>query len=316
MKLLSRQSTGQIALTAKSLTRRTLLVLGFIALSSVFSAQATIDMFINFGATIKGESLDKVQGPKGDCDVLAWSWGMSHSGTTHAGDGGGGGTANFHDISLTKWVDSASTGLMTALAKNSHLAQVVLLIRRTGSEPTNYIEMTLEDVIVTSLSTGGSAGEDRLSENVTLNFAKVKFDYYQLDQAGVVGAAKTFGWNIPDNTIASKPVEVQAGPVTPPTKAVLTPSDASLRKFVRAGTADKLQAHEEVRAGKRYLAVEVTRPKNTAGAAIAAQTSSDAQTWSSDTVIEEVTQDSVDTQTTRYVIPIDQAQKFFRTATE
>ncbi len=32
----------------------------------------------------------------------------------------------------------------------------------------------MKEVIVTSLSTGGSGGEDRLTENVTLNFAKVQ----------------------------------------------------------------------------------------------------------------------------------------------
>ena len=37
-----------------------------------------LDMFINMGANIKGESRDKVQGPKGDIDILSWTWGMSH----------------------------------------------------------------------------------------------------------------------------------------------------------------------------------------------------------------------------------------------
>jgi type VI secretion system secreted protein Hcp len=32
-------------------------------------------------------------------------------------------------------------------------------------------------VIVTSVSTGGSGGEDRLTENVTLNFATVQVSY-------------------------------------------------------------------------------------------------------------------------------------------
>ena len=30
-----------------------------------------VDMFINLGTSIKGESKDRTQGPKGDCDVLA-----------------------------------------------------------------------------------------------------------------------------------------------------------------------------------------------------------------------------------------------------
>ncbi len=309
-------SPSPTALPAKSTARRTLLVLGLIALSSVFSAQAALDMFINFGATLKGESRDKVQGPKGDCDLLAWNWGMSQSGSTHVGGGAGAGKATFQDITLTKYVDSASTGLMTALAKGSRLTKVVLLTRKAGEGQQKYIEITLEEVLVTSLTTGGSGGEDRLTEQVSLNFAKVKYDYYAVDTKGVVQPAKTFAWNIAENHMASKPVEVQGEPGTASSDVISPVSDASLRNFVHAGTADQLKAHEEVRAGKRYLAVEVTRPKNTTGVAITAQTSADAHTWSSDTVIEEVAEDSVDTQTTRYVIPIDQAQKFFRTATE
>ena len=35
----------------------------------------------------------------------------------------------------------------------------------------------MTEVLITAVSTGGSGGEDRLTENVTLNFAKVNFVY-------------------------------------------------------------------------------------------------------------------------------------------
>lgn len=161
-----------------------------------------LDMFINLGATIKGESRDKVQGPKGDVDILAWSWGMSSSGTTHMGGGGGAGKANFQDISFTKYVDSASNALMTALAKGTHIPKVELLVRKAGEGQQKYIHFTLEEVLVTSVSTGGSGGEDRLTENVTLNFGKVKFDYTPQDSKGTVAGDKTFSWNIAENVAA------------------------------------------------------------------------------------------------------------------
>jgi type VI secretion system secreted protein Hcp len=159
-----------------------------------------LDMFINMGATIKGESRDKAQGPKGDIDVLAWSWGMSQSGTTHTGGGGGAGKANFQDVSFTKYVDSATNALMTALAKGSHIPKCVLLVRKAGEGQQRYIEITMEECLVTSLSTGGSGGEDRLTENVTLNFAKVKFSYAPQDAKGAVAADKDFVYNIAENS--------------------------------------------------------------------------------------------------------------------
>lgn len=158
-----------------------------------------LDMFINMGAKIKGESRDKVQGPKGDIDILAWSWGMSQSGTTHTGGGGGAGKANFQDLSFTKYIDNATTPLMVALAKGSHIDKVVLLVRKAGEGQQRYVEITMEEVLVTSVSTGGSGGEDRLTENVTLNFAKVKFAYSKQDSKGSVGADAIFGWSIAEN---------------------------------------------------------------------------------------------------------------------
>jgi len=159
-----------------------------------------IDMFINFGDKIKGESQDKVQGPKGDADILAWSWGMSQSGTTQMGGGGGAGKANFQDISITKYVDAATNGEMTALAKGTHIPTVQLTIRKAGDGQHNYLVIKMSEVIITSLSTGGSGGEDRFTENLSLNFAKVEFSYSPQKADGTMGAAQDFKWNIATNS--------------------------------------------------------------------------------------------------------------------
>jgi len=157
-----------------------------------------VDMFINMGA-IKGESRDKTQGAAGDIDVLAWSWGMSQSGTTHMGGGGGSGKASFQDLSFTKYIDSATNALMNALAKGTHLEKVVLMVRKAGEGQKKYILITMEEVLVTSISTGGSGGEDRLTENVTLNFGKVAFAYTPQDVKGTVAGDKTFTYDIAGN---------------------------------------------------------------------------------------------------------------------
>lgn len=158
-----------------------------------------VDMFINMGGSIKGESRDKEQGPAGDIDVLAWSWGMSQSGTTHMGGGGGSGKASFQDLSFTKYVDSATNALMTALAKGTHVEKAVLMVRKAGEGQKKYIMITMEEVLVTSISTGGSGGEDRLTENVTLNFGKVKFAYTPQETKGTMSAEKTFSYDIAGN---------------------------------------------------------------------------------------------------------------------
>jgi len=155
-----------------------------------------LDMFIDMGA-IKGESRDKEMKEK--IDILAWSWGMSQSGTTHTGGGGGAGKASFQDISFTKYLDSSSNAIMNALAKGSHLPTVTLTVRKAGEGQKKYISIVLNEVLVTSVSTGGSGGEDRLTENVTLNFAKFTFAYTPQDSKGTVAGDKTFSWDIAEN---------------------------------------------------------------------------------------------------------------------
>ena len=159
-----------------------------------------VDMFFKIG-DIKGESKDGTHGE--EIDVLAWSWGMSQSGTTHLGTGSGAGKVNVQDISFTKWIDKSSAPLMQACAQGTHIPTAKLTVRKAGDKPLEYYIVHLADVHVASVSTGGSGGEDRLTENVTLNFGQVKIEYFAQDATGVGQQAGTFKWNIPSNTDAS-----------------------------------------------------------------------------------------------------------------
>ena len=155
-----------------------------------------MDMFIQIG-DLKGESRDKTH--KDKIDVLAWSWGISNSGTFHAGGGGGAGKANVQDLSFTKYIDKASPDLMLATCNGKHYPKATLIVRKAGEKPLEYLTITLEEVLVTSLSTGGSGGEDRLTENVTLNFAKVTVDYKEQTPTGVAGATPSMSYDIAEN---------------------------------------------------------------------------------------------------------------------
>ena len=161
-----------------------------------------VDIFLKFAdsANIKGESKDKKH-PK-EIDVLAWSWGMSQSGTFHTGGGGGAGKVNINDMSVTKWVDIASYALMHACATGQHIDDALLTVRKAGGkEPVEYIKIKMEKVMVTSINTGGSGGEDRLTENVSLNFAKVTFTYTEQTDKGAGEASKDFKWDIEANAV-------------------------------------------------------------------------------------------------------------------
>ncbi|MNP82799.1 hypothetical protein D3C76_1815560 [compost metagenome] len=55
-------------------------------------------------------------------------------------------------------------------------------------------------MLISSLSTGGSGGDDRLTENVTLNFGKVTVDYQPQKADGTKdGGPVKYGWNVRQN---------------------------------------------------------------------------------------------------------------------
>ena len=155
-----------------------------------------VDMFIKIKGH-DGESKDDKH--KKQIDVLAWSWGMSQSGTFHTGGGGGSGKVNVQNLSFTKWVDIATPTLMLACCNGEHIEEAELFVRKAGKDPLEYIVITMKKIIVSSISTGGSGGEDRLTENVSLNFAEVSFKYVQQADKGGEDAKKTLKWNIEEN---------------------------------------------------------------------------------------------------------------------
>ena len=67
-------------------------------------------------------------------------------------------------------------------------------------KPVDYFVATLEDLIVSSISTGGSGGEDRLTETVSLHFAKVTVDYQMQKKDGTGTPAGNFSWDVAKNT--------------------------------------------------------------------------------------------------------------------
>lgn len=156
-----------------------------------------VDMFLDIEGEISGEAQDSSH--KNTIDVLAWSWGMSQSGSFHVGGGGGSGKANFQDISVTKYVDKASPILMKYCSNGDHFASAKLIVRKAGKTPLEYIIIEMTKVMVTSVSTGGSGGEDRLTENISLNFSDVKVIYTPQNDAGEGEAEIEYGWDIAGN---------------------------------------------------------------------------------------------------------------------
>ena len=156
-----------------------------------------VDMFIQID-TIDGEAQDSKH--KKEIDVLSWTWGLSNAGSAHSGGGAGAGKVNVQDLNFTKWVDSATPKLALACCSGKHFNNAVLVIRKAGDKPVEYLKIKLDTVLISSISTGGSGGEDRLTENVTLNFSKISLDYIPQDDKGAPGTAIPMSWDVASNS--------------------------------------------------------------------------------------------------------------------
>ena len=173
-------------------------------------SHAAIDIFLKID-DVKGEATDRVH--QDEIEVVAWSFGGSQTGTTHSGKGGGAGKVNIQDISITKWVDSATPPLMRALVSGKHYEQAILTVRRAGpggrpgsgrragpaGGQSEYFVITMDKVIVTSVSMGGSGGDDRMTEEITLNFASFHISYNPPKRDGSVGDPVEMKFDIAKN---------------------------------------------------------------------------------------------------------------------
>ncbi|RJE81923.1 Hcp family type VI secretion system effector [Paracoccus onubensis] len=158
-----------------------------------------VDIFLKLSNSIKGESQDDTH--RDEIDVLAWNWGLTQSGTTHIGSGGGGGKVNVQDITLTKYVDLATNDLIKRATSGEHIENGELIVRKSGgTTPVEYFRIKMENIMITSYNTGGAKdGLDRIQETLTLNFRKFEVLYTLQEDSGAAGAETMSGWDIAEN---------------------------------------------------------------------------------------------------------------------
>jgi type VI secretion system secreted protein Hcp len=134
---------------------------------------------------ILGESRDRNH--KGEIDVLAFSWGISQTGS-QTGGGGGAGKTQISDFQIVKSLDVASPQLFAAVCSGEHFDEAVFTIEtettRTGRSQ-GYYKVTLSEVLISSVVPSGGNGEP--TEQVSLNFQKAEIEFQ--DQRGHSQAA-------------------------------------------------------------------------------------------------------------------------------
>ena len=158
---------------------------------------ASKDLFLEIDG-IPGESADSTF--KGQIDLDGWGWQASNSGSMHQGGGGGSGKSSFSDLSCQMRVSKATPKIFEHIALGTHIPKAVLRARKAGGKQEVYLTITMEDLLISSYSTGGSGGDMMGSDSLSMNFAKVTYEYKEQDDKGQVGSAIVFKYDIKGNT--------------------------------------------------------------------------------------------------------------------
>jgi type VI secretion system secreted protein Hcp len=158
---------------------------------------AVVDFFLKIDG-IDGESHDAKH--KGELELSSWSWGEQQSGSHAAGGGGGAGKVSMQDFRFVCTVNKASPKLMLACATGEHIKKAVLTCRKAGKEQQEYLKILLSDLLVSSYQTGGPQGGNILpTDQVSINYTKIEFEYKPQKPDGTLDAAVKAGYDVKAN---------------------------------------------------------------------------------------------------------------------
>jgi type VI secretion system secreted protein Hcp len=153
---------------------------------------------------IPSESTDSAH--KEWIEVLSYSHGVSQPASATASSSGGapGGRCHHSDFTIVKSLDKASPKLYEICCTGKPIKEVTLELCRAGGDKLKYLEVKMEEVIVSSVSPGGSGkgGDDIPTETISFNYGKVKWTYTQQKRAdGSGGGNVTGGWDLTANKV-------------------------------------------------------------------------------------------------------------------
>ncbi len=153
-----------------------------------------VDYFLKLDG-IDGESKDSKHG--GEIDLESFSWGETQTGAHSFGGGGGAGKVQMQDFHFVMKANKASPKLFLACAEGEHIKKGVLTCRKAGKEQQEFLKVTMSDLLVSSFQTSGSShGDEVPTDQVSLNFSKIEFEYKDQKADGTLGGTTKTGYDV------------------------------------------------------------------------------------------------------------------------
>ena len=154
------------------------------------------DIFLKIDG-IEGEATDINH--QNEIEVVSWNWGVSEQPISSGGGGTGGGKAKVGDFVITKRLDKASPNILRACLTAKQIKEVVLTQRSAGAGKLNFLTITLEDVLISSLNEIETNAAARPTESVVFAFGKVIYEYVPLKPSGQPDTPVTLKWDVKAN---------------------------------------------------------------------------------------------------------------------
>jgi type VI secretion system secreted protein Hcp len=147
---------------------------------------------------VDGESTDDKHKDWIEIDSFSWGLGeiIGEDSTQPRGGGGAAGKVQIQDFSFVKKIDKASPVLMLSCATGQHMKEGVLIGRKAGDKPLEYLKIKLTDILISGYQTGGSSGDVVPTDQFSLNFAKIEFSYTPQDPRGGEGKTITTTYDL------------------------------------------------------------------------------------------------------------------------
>jgi type VI secretion system secreted protein Hcp len=155
---------------------------------------AAVDYFLKIDG-IQGESTDAKH--KNEIELESFSWGATNA-PAHGGAGKLAGRVAMQDFHFTMLINKASPKLFLACASGEHIKHATLVARRAGKHQQEYLVYKFTDVLVSSYQTGAS-GDFLPTDQISLNFGRIEFEYRPQQAGGGLGSGVKAGWDVRQN---------------------------------------------------------------------------------------------------------------------
>jgi type VI secretion system secreted protein Hcp len=144
------------------------------------------NMYMKFEAPAITGSSD-APGHSGEIDVLSWNHGFVQP-TSSTRSTPGAGTieqATHQNLSFTKYLDRATNDLLKLNWTGRQIGKATLRCFRSdpsgGSNPVEYLTITMEHVIISNYSVSGGPGDIPV-ENISLDYGIIQYTYVDQKQ--------------------------------------------------------------------------------------------------------------------------------------